>query len=240
MQIWNWHGFFMYLGSGFIFRGALVTLMLTVFATCAGFILGTVLAVMKRSGHKGLSLSARFYIWLFRGTPLLVQLIIIYTGLPKFGIRLDVTTAALIGLSLNEAAYLAEIIRAGLDAVSPGQIAAARALGMEERQIARYVTFPQALRIIVPPLGNSVNGLLKTTSITSVISMEELLRRAQLLVQEHFMVLELFTVTAIYYLAMTSTWDLIQRRLEQYVNRPYQRMSTPVLLEPEANIAAAS
>ncbi|CAM2865087.1 amino acid ABC transporter permease [Komagataeibacter xylinus] len=223
MQIWNWHGFFIYLTNRYIFEGAVTTLWLTAFSICAGFVLGGALALMKRSRHQIVSLPARFYVWFFRGTPLLVQLIVIYTGLPKFGIRLDVVTCSLIGLSLNEAAYLAEIIRAGLNAVPPGQIAAARALGFEERQIAWRITFPQAMRIIVPPLGNSVNGLLKTTSVTSVISMEELLRRTQLLVQEHFMVLELFSVSALYYLAMTSAWDMVQRRLEHYVNKPYAR-----------------
>jgi polar amino acid transport system permease protein len=146
-------------------------------------------------------------------------LIVIYTGLPQLGIKFGVIQSALIGLSLNEAAYLAEIIRAGIGAVPAGQVRAARALGMREAQIMRYIVLPQALRIIIPPLGNSVNGLLKTTSITSVISMEELLRRTQVLIQEQFEVLELFSVAAIYYLAMTTAWQLVQRQLERYAGR---------------------
>jgi polar amino acid transport system permease protein len=157
---------------------------------------------------------------------LLVQLIVIYTGLPQFGIRLSVVESALIGLILNEAAYLAEIIRAGVAAVPAGQINAARAVGMREPQIMRYIIMPQALRIIIPPLGNSVNGLLKTTSITSVISMEELLRRTQVLIQEKFMVLELFAVAALYYLVLTTLWDFVQRYIEKRYGRAYQQVST--------------
>jgi polar amino acid transport system permease protein len=96
---------------------------------------------------------------------------------------------------------------------------------MREGQIMRYVVMPQALRIIIPPLGNSVNGLLKTTSITSVISMEELLRRTQILIQERFLVLELFAVAAIYYLLMTTAWDFVQRRIERRFGRAYDRLA---------------
>jgi polar amino acid transport system permease protein len=219
MQIWSWSGFFDYLTNGFILGGAVTTLWLTMVAIIGGLLIGFALALMKRSGWIWLSAPASAYIWLFRGTPLLVQLIVIYTGLPVIGIKLSVVASALIGLTLNEAAYLAEIVRAGIAAVPPGQTRAARALGMRERQIMRYIVLPQALRIIIPPLGNSVNGLLKTTSVTSVISMEELLRRTQVLIQERFMVLELFAVAALYYLAMTTLWDLVQRRIERRFGR---------------------
>jgi polar amino acid transport system permease protein len=157
----------------------------------------------------------------FRGTPLLVQLIIIYTGLPQLGIKLSVIESAFLGLILNESAYLAEIIRGGIQSVSKGQTAAAKALGLNKAQTMRFVILPQAIRLIVPTLGNSINGLLKTTSITSVISMEELLRRTQVLIQERFMVLELFLVAALYYLAMTTVWDFFQRRIERHYGRAY-------------------
>ncbi|MBS1072681.1 amino acid ABC transporter permease [Gluconobacter cerinus] len=223
MQIWSWHGFFTYLGSPYIFRGALLTLGMTAVSMVLGFFLGLLIAVMKRSPQPVFSWPARFYVWFFRGTPLLVQLVVIYAGLPKLDIRLSVMACSIIGLTLNEAAYLAEIIRAGLNAVPVGQIAAARALGMSERQIAWRIAFPQAFRLIIPPLGNSVNGLLKTTSVTSVISMEELMQRSQILVQDQFMVLELFSVAALYYLLMTTAWDFFQRRIEHFAERPYRR-----------------
>ena len=223
MQGWNWPGFFDYLTNGYLLAGAFTTLWLTAFSIVAGLMIGFALALMRQSRSRLLSTPAAAYVWLFRGTPLLVQLIIIYTGLPQFGIKLSVVSSALLGLSLNEAAYLAEVVRAGIAAVSRGQINAARALGMRERQVMRDIVMPQAFRIIIPPLGNSVNGMLKTTSITSVISMEELLRRTQILIQERFLVLELFSVAALYYLAMTTAWDFVQRRIERRFGRAYSQ-----------------
>ena len=220
---WNWTGFFEYLVNPFILGGALTTLWLTVAAIAGGLVLGCILAIMRMAPSRIVTYPARFYIWVFRGTPLLVQLIIIYTGLPQFGIRLGVVESALLGLILNEAAYLAEIVRGGILGVAPGQWNAARALGLKPSQVMAYVIMPQATRIIIPVLGNSVNGLLKTTSVTSVISMEELLRRTQMLIQEKFLVLELFTVAALYYLLMTTVWNLIQVRIEARFGRAYSQ-----------------
>jgi polar amino acid transport system permease protein len=199
----------------------LTTLWLTALSLVFGLALGVVVALMRLSGNRGVSGIAATYCWIFRGTPLLVQLLIIYTGLPLFGIRFSVTQAALLGLSLNEAAYLSEIVRAGIMAVNKGQKEAGTALGLSKAQVFRTITWPQALRIIIPPLGNSVNGLLKTTSVASVISMEELLRRTQILIQERFLVLELFMAAAVWYLVMTTAWDFVQRRLEARYGRAY-------------------
>lgn len=221
MQIWNWNGFFEYLINPFILKGAATTLGLTVAAIVGGLVTGCLVALVRMSPFRPLSAVAKFYIWVFRGTPLLVQLIVIYTGLPQLGIRFGVIESALIGLILNEAAYLAEIVRAGILGVSPGQTRAAKALGLTPTQTMIDVVMPQAIRIVIPALGNSVNGLLKTTSIASVISVEELLRSVQILIQEKFMVLELFAVAALYYLAMTSVWDIIQRRIEARFGRAY-------------------
>ena len=149
----------------------------------------------------------------------------IYPGLPQLGLKFSVIESALLGLVLNEAAYLAEIIRGGILGVPVGQTQAARALGLNSFQVMTYVVLPQATRIIIPALGNSVNGLLKTTSVTSVISMEELLRKTQILIQEKFMVLELFAVAAIYYLLMTSVWDIIQHRIELRFGRAYKTIT---------------
>jgi len=184
-------------------------------------VLGVVIALLRLSGNRGLASIAIGYCWIFRGTPLLVQLLIIYTGLPLFGIRFSVTQAALLGLALNEAAYLSEIVRSGISAVGPGQREAGLALGLSKTQVFRTITWPQAFRIIIPPLGNSVNGLLKTTSVASVISMEELLRRTQILIQEKFLVLELFIAAACWYLVMTTAWELVQRQLEKRYGRAY-------------------
>lgn len=222
MTAWDWRGFFDYLFNGYLLAGALTTLWLTIAALVGGLLAGALLTLLRLSGRRWLALLAQGYIWVFRGTPLLVQLIVIYTGLPQLGIRFSVVESAVLGLVLNEAAYLAEIIRGGILGVPTGQSRAARALGMSSSQVMVHIVLPQAVRIVIPSLGNSVNGLLKTTSLTSVISMEELLRRTQLLIQEKFLVLELFTVAALYYLLMTSMWDVLQRRIERRFGRAYQ------------------
>jgi polar amino acid transport system permease protein len=226
-QGWSWSGFFDYLFNPYILSGAVTTLWLTLAAIAGGLVVGCALALAR------LSAPAHFYIWVFRGTPLLVQLIIIFTGLPQLGLKLSVIESALLGLILNEAAYLAEIVRGGIQSIPAGQTNAARAVGFSSAQTMRYIVLPQAMRLIVPTLGNSINGLLKTTSITSVISMEELLRRTQVLIQEKFMVLELFIVAAIYYLLMTTAWDFIQRRIERHYGRAYGNASAAPVVPAE-------
>jgi polar amino acid transport system permease protein len=221
MRAFNWEAFLGYLPNLYLLEGVVTTVWLTVAAIAGGFVLGLALALMRASALRPVSAAATFYVWAFRGTPLLIQLIIIYTGLPRLGIKFNVIESALLGLILNEAAYLSEIIRAGFVAVPKGQTEAARSLGLSKFHILRFVTLPQAMRLIVPPLGNSVNSLLKATSITSVISMEELLRRGQVLIQLRFEVLEIFAVCAIYYLVLTSIWDVIQRRIEDRYGRAY-------------------
>ncbi|MDR7522797.1 MAG: amino acid ABC transporter permease [Armatimonadota bacterium] len=219
MPGWDWGAFHRYLSNRFLLEGVWTTIWLSVVCMAIGLALGFVAALMNMSRIPLLKGIAQFYIWLIRGTPLLVQLIIIYTGLPQLGIRLNVLQSALLGLSVNEGAYLSEIIRAGILSVHRGQFDAARALGMTYPTMMRVIIMPQAARVIIPPLGNNFNGLLKTTSITSVISMEELLRRSQMLIQFEFRVLEIFAVAALYYLALTTLWGLVQRRLESHFGK---------------------
>src|SRR5436190_5416004 len=222
MKVWNWDGFWGYFTNLYLLEGALWTIGLTVSTLALGSILGLGLAVMRLNKRRWLSRLAQGYVWIFRGTPLLVQLIIIYTGLPQLGlVRFSVLESAVIGLALNEAAYLSEILRGGILSVAKGQTEAARALGLKPWLIFSKVVLPQALRVIIPPLGNSVNGLLKTTSIASVISMEEVLRRGQILMQQKFQVLEVFMVVALIYLAMTTCWDFAQRRIDVYYGKAY-------------------
>ena len=222
MKVWNWDGFWSYFTNGYLLEGVLVTIFLTVITLFLGLILALCLTLMRMSKWRAFTGFARFYVWIFRGTPLLVQLIIIYTGLPQLGlVRLSVFESAILGLVLNEAAYLSEILRGGLLSVGAGQRDAAKAVGLTRAQTFILVIMPQALRVIIPPLGNSVNGLLKTTSITSVISMEELLRRGQILMQQRFEVLEIFIVVAIIYLVLTTIWEIIQRQIEKHYGKAY-------------------
>ncbi len=210
-----------YLVNPFLLGGVGVTVGLTVVTMLIGLAIGLVVALGRMSPRRLVSLPCGFYVWVFRGTPLLVQLVIIYTALPQLGLRFGVLTSALIALSLNEGAYLSETIRGGFNGVAKGQREAATALGLSRWHVLRLILIPQVLRLIIPPLGNSLNGLLKATSLASIISMEELMRRSQLLMQQRFEVLELYTVAAVYYLALTTLWNLVQVRLEAYYGRGY-------------------
>ena len=218
---WDWNFFFGYLTNGLMLQGAWTTIWLSVTSMILGLGLGVSAGMMKMYGNRALRWIAEFYIWLFRGTPVLIQLIIIYTGLPQLGIRLSVVESAIIGLALNEGAYLAEVIRSGIMSVDKGQTDASRAVGMTWRQRMWMVILSQATRTIIPPLGNQFNGMLKTTSLASVISMEELMRNAQMLAQIEFRVLEAYTVAAVWYLVLVSIWGLIQVRIEAHYEKPF-------------------
>lgn len=236
--MWSWDAFFTYLTADTLLEGALTTLWLTVVTMFFGLLLGLGLAALRGSKIPPLRWIGNVYIWIFRGTPVLVQLIIIYTGLPQLGISMSPIWCALIGLSLNEAAYLSEIVRGGIMSVSKGQYEAARALGMSPVKVMRVVVLPQAFRIMIPPLGNSLNGMLKTTTLVSVIAVEELLRRTQYAVQVDFRVLEGLVAAALYFLLMTSIWTLIQSRIEASLNKsqrsaPAQAAADDLELETE-------
>ena len=218
---WSWEIFFSYVTNGLMMRGAWTTIWLSVISMVLGLGLGVLAAMMKMYGNRVIRWIAEFYIWLFRGTPVLIQLVIIYTGLPQLGIRLSVVESAILGLALNEGAYLAEIIRSGIMSVEKGQTDASRAVGMTWRQRMWLVILPQATRTIIPPLGNQFNGMLKTTSLASVISMEELMRMAQMLAQTQFRVLEAYVCAALWYLILVSIWSMIQVRIEAHYEKPF-------------------
>ena len=203
----------------FLLVGALVTAGLTVVGLFGGFACGLLIALLRSTPNPVVQRLARGYIWFFRGTPLLIQMVMIYSGLPQIGIRFGVLTSVIVALVLNEAAYMAEIIRGGFLAIPVGQRDAAKALGLSRWQVMSRVLLPQATRVILPALGNSVNGLLKATSIASVISMEELMRRSEMVMQVKFDVLEVFAAAAVLYLVLTTMWDQVQRRLERRFDR---------------------
>jgi polar amino acid transport system permease protein len=203
----------------FLLIGALVTAGLTVVGLLGGFACGLLIALLRSTPNPVVQRLAQGYIWFFRGTPLLIQMVMIYSGLPQIGIRFGVLTSVIVALVLNEAAYMAEIIRGGFLAIPVGQRDAAKALGLSRWQVMSKVLLPQATRVILPALGNSVNGLLKATSIASVISMEELMRRSEMVMQVKFDVLEVFAAAAVLYLVLTTLWDQVQRRLERRFNR---------------------
>lgn len=204
--------------------GALVTLQLTAAATALGLIGGTALGIARLSSIKILRLLARVYVDFFRGTPLLVQLFIIYFGIPALfksaGIdfRFNQWGAAIVGLSLNASAYLAEIVRAGIQSIDIGQKEASQSLGLGTFQTMRYVILPQALRRMIPPLGNEFIILLKDTSLVAFIGYQEMFRQGQLIVAKNFRAFEIYITVALIYLALTILSSQVFSWLERRMN----------------------
>jgi His/Glu/Gln/Arg/opine family amino acid ABC transporter permease subunit len=185
-------------------RGLALTLQLTLFALATGIPMGLLIALGRQSGFAPLRWVLASYVELFRGTPLLVQLIFIYYALPDLaGVDLQPFQAAVLALALNSAAYIAEIFRAGLESIDKGQMEAARSLGMTYAMAMRYVLLPQTLRRVLPPLTNEAIALLKDTSLVSIISMAELVRTGQELVGQYAVPFVIWPVVALFYLAVT-------------------------------------
>ena len=165
----------------FLLKGAGYTLQLSIGGMFFGLLLGFILALMRLSPIWPVRWLARFYISIFRGTPLIAQLFMIYYGLPQFGIELDPIPSAMIGLSLNTAAYAAETLRAAISSIDKGQWEAAASIGMTPWQTMRRAILPQAARVALPPLSNSFISLVKDTSLAATIQVPELFRQAQLI-----------------------------------------------------------
>lgn len=189
--------------------GAVVTLQLTAITVFLGMILGSLIGIARLSSSQFLSTAARVYIDFFRGTPLLVQIFMIYFGLPALvkglglAFSLNQWAAAIIALTLNSAAYIAEIVRGAIQSIERGQHEASESLGLGPTQAMRYVIFPQAFRRMIPPLGNEFISLLKDTSLVAVIGFEELFRRGQLIVAQNYRSFEIYFAVALIYLVLT-------------------------------------
>jgi polar amino acid transport system permease protein len=230
-----------YLFDHRVLDGLVVTIELTVIAMAIGIVLGIVLAVMRLSPNPLLSRTSWLYIFFFRGSPVLVQLLFWYNiaalypkialGIP-FGpafVHPDANTlitafrAAVLGLGLNEGAYMAEIVRAGIISVDEGQTDAAQSLGMTRIQTLRRIVLPQAMRVIIPPTGNETISMLKTTSLASVITVTELLYAAQLIYSVNFKPIPLLIAVSIWYLVCTSVLYVGQHYLERHYARGSSR-----------------
>lgn len=184
-----------------------------------GLLLGFVTAVTRLFGPRPLALVARFYVWFIRGTPLLVQLFVIFYGLPSVGILIDAFPAALIGFTLSVGAYTSEIIRAALSSISRGQWEASYAIGMTGRQTMLRTVVPQATRVAVPPLSNSFISLVKDTSLAAAITVPELFQQAQRIVATTYEPLILYIEAALLYLVVSSVLSSLQARLERHYGR---------------------
>lgn len=190
------------------------TLYLTIISVTVGTIIGVLIAMLKLQKNKLISSIANLYIWVFRGTPLILQIFFLYYGLPSFGIDLTPTAGALIALSLNSAAYMAEIIRGGIIAIDIGQFEASKALGFSYIETMGKIILPQAFRVIIPPVGNEFITMLKDTALVSTIAMSELMRTAQIMYAAKFST-EPFLGAAIIYLILTSIFTLTFNKLEK-------------------------
>jgi len=238
-----------YLFDSSILHGLWVTLELTFLSMLIGVVGGVLLAVMRLSPNPLLSGTAWVYIWVFRGTPVLVQLLFwnflgalwakISIGVP-FGpafwsentnTLIPVFTAALLGLGLNEAAYMAEIVRGGIQSVPEGQTEASHALGMSQFDTMRRIILPQAMRVIIPPTGNETISMLKTTSLVSVISLEELLRAGQNIYSRTFQTIPLLITVSLWYLFLTSILTVGQYYIERHYARGANRVLPPTPLQ---------
>ena len=222
--------------SSVYLHGLWLTLSLSVISQSLGTAIGVAGALGTQSRFRAVRLVTAFYTWLFRGTPLLVQIVFIYTALAAGNIfrfeDIDLgfvvipgnVQAGIVALSLNEGAYMTEIVRAGILSVDSGQTEAAKSLGMTYLKLMRRIILPQAARVIIPPLGNEFNAMLKNTTLVSVIGVPELLLATQMVTSATFRVFELYTVVALYYLTLTTLWGFVQRAIERRFGEPSRNL----------------
>ena len=203
-----------------IAKGSIITVELTVFSLIIGSILGIIVALSKLVKNKVIFTIASLYTWLFRGTPIILQLFVLYYGLPAIGIKFTPFEAAIMGLSLNSGAYMAEIIRGGILSVDKGQFEACKALGFTYFDTMRRIILPQTVRIIIPSIGNEFITLLKDTSIVSTIAMVEIMRSSQQLYASSFKPMEAFFIAGCLYLFLTTIFTTIfaiyEKKLAMY------------------------
>ncbi|SAL48514.1 polar amino acid ABC transporter inner membrane subunit [Caballeronia sordidicola] len=215
----SFHLLLEYLSSSAFLRGAGLTLVLTVVSLGFGMLIGLLLALLNGVPSRIVKTFVFFYLWLFRGTPVLFQIIFIYNVLPSFGIRFSAFVCAVLALSLNEGAFMSEIFRSGLDAVKRGQRTAGFALGMTRAKVFRHIVLPQALRVVLPPIGNQMIGMLKLSALVSVIAVQELLLVADQAASANFRYLEALTAAGIYYLALTTLFMVLQGWMERALDK---------------------
>ena len=238
-----------YFTSSRVLQGLITTLELTVLCMAIGIAIGIVLAVMRLSPNPLVSGASWLYIWFFRGTPVLVQILFwgffaalypkVSLGIPlgpqfvHFSANSVITpfVAGMLALGLNEGAYMAEIVRAGIISVDEGQTEAAQSLGMTRLQTIRRIVLPQAMRVIVPPTGNETISMLKTTSLVSVIAVTELLYSVQLIYAVNYRTIPLLIVASIWYLIVTTVLSFGQYYLERYFARGAARELPPTPLQ---------
>lgn len=210
---------FIRLWGPFILGGAGVTILLCVTSIVFATILAVFGAIARLSANPIINGIASLYVSLVRGTPLIVQIVFIFLALPQLDIRIPAIPAGIMALSFNYGAYMTEIFRAGIQAVPPGQREAAEALGMPERLVMRRIVLPQAVRIVIPAIGNDFVAMIKDSALVSVIAVQELLWRAQNVGRQNFRTLEALLIAALVYWVLTILFSFFQERLERRMAR---------------------
>lgn len=198
-----------------LFQGALITLEISLLALLIGMVFGLIGALFRISTNPVLNFISFIYVWVIRGTPLLVQLFILYFGLPQIGIKLSSMAAGILGLAINTGAYITEILRAGIQAIDKGQMEAAQSLGMGYYKAMARIIAPQAIKISIPPLVNQFIMTLKNSSIASLVTITELLYTGEEMIYTTFRSFEVYTTVAVIYLVMNSVFMVIANRLER-------------------------
>lgn len=196
-------------------EGMIVTLQVSVLSAVLGLFLGVVLGLAALSRSRPLRWLVAGYVDFIRGTPLLIQIFLVFFALPIVGIRFDEFWAGVIALSLNAAAFVAEVVRGGVGAIERGQTEAAMSIGMRHRQILVWILLPQAYRQMIPPLTNELISLVKNSSLLSVISVYELTRAGQAIISVHFVPFEIYTLLALYYYLLIKALSWLSVRLER-------------------------
>lgn len=202
-----------------LLKGALVTLQITATAFILGITGGTILGIAHTSKNKVLEWLVSTYVTIIRGTPMLIQIMVIYFVLPKIGLHLPATLSAIVAIGLNSSAYVSQIIRSGIRSVPKGQIEAAQTLGISKSDTLRYIILPQALRVVLPALGNESVTLIKDSSLASYIGVAELFKEGQTVISQTYDSLSVYFVLAGIYLIMTTTVSYLVMLLERRSNR---------------------
>lgn len=202
-----------------LWRATEITVFLTIISMVVALVIGLLLALARISASRALRLPAAIFVELIRGTPLILQLFYIFYVLPFFHIRLERMQAGILGLALNYGAYLSEVFRAGIEAIDKGQWEAAGALGLRRSQVLRLVVLPQAMRIVVPPVGNYFISLFKDTALVSTISIAELVFTGQLIAADTFKYLQVYSIVFVIYLVISYPASLGVQVLERRLNR---------------------
>ena len=202
-----------------LLKGVVLTLQISSISCLFGTVLGAILGIAQTSGFAILRILVTAYVSVIRGTPMLIQILFGFYLLPQLGISVSPVWTAIIAIGINSSAYICEIVRSGINSVSKGQIEAGKVLGLTSNQITRYIVLPQAIRVVLPALGNELTTLIKDSSLASFIGVYELTKQAHQIIARTYDAISLFSIVALLYFVLISAVSFIMVRVEQRMNR---------------------